>query len=223
MNIISIHIPKTAGTSFYHILSQVYGDRLSPSLKRRDIKEIKQRGEWGTTPSPILYEVLHGHFRYDEIVEHITPETKLICWLRDPIQRLLSNYHFFKALCVTPERNPANYARRKHRANEALETYAARPGNQNRIFEFISGAKLNDFDFVGQVESFKEDIQRLSKLLSWPEVSIPYRNRSNHTAPPIDPDLIEQLIRWNQKDVKLYCTYLTQMGERVPEIYQDFL
>ncbi|MEL6973549.1 MAG: sulfotransferase family 2 domain-containing protein [Bacteroidota bacterium] len=223
MNIISIHIPKTAGTSFYHILSQVYGDRLSLSLKRRDIKELKQGGKWGTSPSPTSYDVLHGHFRYDEIIGRITAETKLICWLRDPLQRLISNYHFFKMLCVTPQRNPANYARRKHRANEALETYAARPGNQNRICEFIGETNLHHFDFVGQVETFTKDIQRLSKLLSWPEVYIPYHNRSNHTALPIAPDQIEQLIHWNLKDVKLYCTYLTQIDKPIPKIYESFL
>ena len=42
IELISIHVPKTGGQSFYQVLKQVYGDRLSISYRRRDYEAAKK-------------------------------------------------------------------------------------------------------------------------------------------------------------------------------------
>lgn len=221
MQLISIHIPKTAGTSFYAILSQVYNDLLSPSFKRRDIQQLQTIGEWRADSPALPYEVMHGHFRYEEITEFVTSETVLICWLRDPIQRLISNYYFFKTIFTNPERNPANYERNKHRINETLEEYASLAENQNRICEFLSGSTLDDFAFIGHIDHFDEDVADLSHKLSWPVVRIPYKNRALQKKTVPTAPLMDQLIAWNKEDILLYCDYLERRSLIIPEIYRS--
>jgi len=174
IEIISIHIPKTAGTSFYHLLQQEYGRSLSISYRRKDVVAVLTDGEIPTTTLPIGCRVLHGHFYYSEVQPiHQQQRAKLICWLRDPVERVISNYHFFRAGLIDPDRNPAVYDQNKHRIQETLLTFAARPENRNRIATFLAGMPIDDFYFVGRVEHFAADVKKLGQLLDWQTHPLP--------------------------------------------------
>ncbi|MEL6866384.1 MAG: sulfotransferase family 2 domain-containing protein [Bacteroidota bacterium] len=208
IELLSIHIPKTAGTSFYQILQQVYGQALSISFKRRDYKALVQK--YGRLENGISHDlrVLHGHFYYQELQDfQQSHQIPTICWLRDPVQRVVSNYRFFKQGLRNPLRNPRNYEINKHRVEESLLTYAAIPENQNRMVSFLEGISLEELFFVGIQEHFKEDVQRLAQLLDWPKVQIPYLNRSesDHSLPEAIPaDWLAKIRSWNAADVRLY-------------------
>ena len=90
VEIISVHLPKTAGSSFRKVLQQVYtkegvfvDEYPNHSLKTtREIWENQNR----------KIKVIHGHFPLNKYARSFTNARKII-WLRNPVKRLIS--HFF--------------------------------------------------------------------------------------------------------------------------------
>jgi hypothetical protein len=208
VKLISIHIPKTAGTSFYNILQQVYGQALSPSLRRKDLPGFPKN----IHPA---WEVLHGHFTFEEVrplFERDQP--KVICWLRDPAERVFSNYRFFIRGLQQPDRNPQQYELNKHRMGETLQEYAALEENRNRMSKFLYGIQPEDIFFCGCLENFAEDLTRLGQLLDWPPIEIPRLNAQSQE--PLSAADRELLYKLNAEDLELYQRIL-QLKEKAKE------
>ncbi len=206
IEIISIHIPKTAGTAFYHVLKNQYGTKLSPSYKRKDILSLTSNSGYSLIQEAEKYSLLHGHFRFEEVVKlYENSNAKLITWVRDPVERLISNYHFFKHRLENPELNPEVFEKNKHRINENLLEYAQLDENRNRISWFIDESKIEAFFFIGIMEQFNSELMQLSKLLNWDQVEFPPMiNISPKTHEIISNDLRKEIAVLNQKDIQLY-------------------
>lgn len=209
IELISIHIPKTAGTTFHRILSEVYGDQVSPSLKRRDVESIGQKAGTFAAGMDPFWTVLHGHFTYLEIAPLVIPgRVKLITWLREPVDRLVSNYHFFQHRLAHPEFNPAVSALNQHRRTESLLDFARREENRNRMSKFLNGIPLEGLDFIGLLAQFEQDLHLLASRLGWSVDAIPVLNRITGGSQP-DPVLRRQLENLNEEDLDLYHRALT--------------
>ncbi len=201
-HLISIHIPKTAGTSFYSILKQVYGPTLSPSYKRKDVKK---------QPNWEAHEVIHGHFSYREIAHlHRTHGAKVICWLRHPVDRVISNHTFFIAGLSQPHKNLRQYELNKHRIHEDLLTYAQKTENRNRMSKFLAGISLEELFFVGKMERFEKEVGRLGKQLGWTTVQIPKLNTLER--PEVDETTRNKILALNQQDFELYTNAFNLVG-----------
>src|SRR3989338_7894207 len=87
MPLISIHIPKTGGTTFLELLSHHYGNRLlrDYGLSREDVLSKLDHG---------AYDCVHGHFVADKYSS--VKNAEYVFWLRNPIRRLFSQYYFWK-------------------------------------------------------------------------------------------------------------------------------
>lgn len=222
IELLSIHLPKTGGTSFYHILKQVYGEAVSIPFKRQDYQRcLDTKGGLLPCLAPEI-RVLHGHLRYKEVEPIIVAHNpKLILWLRDPIERVVSNYHFFIEGLKHPERNPEVYQRNKHRLKETLEEYAFLKENQNRIHEFLGGARLENFFFIGFLEHFEDDLKYLAKQLEWPDFQIPHANQGQRKLMSnMDDQTLNQLRQWNAMDINLYkeATLLRQKRPNISHL-----
>ena len=223
MEVISLHIPKTGGTSFYHILQQVYGPALGKRYRRRDyLAAAKLPGGFEESIAADA-KVLHGHFHYPEIKAlHQRTDAKLVGWLRDPIERVRSNFRFFKRGLENPAINPQNYERNKHRTQETLLEYASLPECQNVMTRFATGARLEDFFFIGLQERFTEDVHLLGKQLNWGAFTVPHENVSVPQKQPLRQAELDLLREWNAADIRLYLKVLEWRALPVPEIYQAF-
>ena len=208
IELISIHIPKTGGTSFYQVLQQVYGSAVSKSYKRRDyLEDCQTHSSFDQALSPTI-RVLHGHLYYREIASlQEKHQSKVICWFRDPVERVISNYSFFKAGLNNPQRNPVNYQANKHRINETLVEYASKAENRNRMTDFLKGIQLEKLFFFGFLSSFDRDIQRLGRMLSWPSFEVARLNQSTYSNKKVfleDDHIRSEIAKLNQLDMKLF-------------------
>src|SRR5437762_9155277 len=97
--LISLHIPKTGGTSFRNILKSVYGDDQVVNF------EIETNGVIRLNEIPFHkkylpdVKVIHGHFVYETFFNSFKlPEGyKIITWVRDPVKRVISNFYYLES------------------------------------------------------------------------------------------------------------------------------
>lgn len=196
--LISIHLPKTAGTSFFSHLKTIYGPDLTLSFTRKNIARAQQYFGSSFNFLNCNIKALHGHFRYLEVSNlHKQYSPKLVCWLRDPVERVISNY-----LYHTRAENFPN-----SRKTPDLMAYANRAEAQNKMSWLLEGIALEEFFFIGFQEQFEEDLRHLGRLMSWPEVPTHTLNVSEperRSSLAITSAMKEELARLNSLDVALY-------------------
>lgn len=215
IELLSLHLPKTGGSSFHRSLQQVYGADVTDPLKRRDVERIKAQYADFDEALPANIRAVHGHFDYAEVAElHRRHAARVICWLREPVDRVISNHRFFLAGLADPDRNRAVYETNKHRAGEDLLTYARREENRNVMHKMVAGLALADFDFVGLLAHYEADLARLAALLGWGEVQAHHLNQGAAAGAKevgkagISNDLRRQLLLLNADDEALYQSAL---------------
>lgn len=206
--LISVHIPKTAGTSFRLILEEEYGKdmvcRLDMPLGGSKI-EVNRR-IWKDAPTPPEYKVLHGHFSPKLLNERfdIDQDIPMITWLRDPVERVISNYYYLSQRLheeLDEKRKGLNILKKMEKS---LLEYADNEISRNRMTKFLDGAKIEDFAFIGIVENFKEDLVRLASVLEWNSVPYVKVNVTKKEKPVVSDDIRRQIKEWNMADVALY-------------------
>src|SRR5688572_15787903 len=183
--IISIHVPKAAGTTFSQYLLDVFPDGVL-----RDYEPITPEAselfdscfKWvnGKTQlngdakvrlisygildyKRLLDErgipIIHGHFDINKYVG-IFPDATYVTWLREPLQRALSQYNFFKRILMVPP-DPANIL--IYEGKLSFEEWMTQPDKINLQHRFI-GSDLSKFKFVGIAEEFERSLSIFRKL-----------------------------------------------------------
>jgi hypothetical protein len=166
LELISIHIPKTAGVSFQHLLREIYGEGLVT--------------DYGAGQDLSAARVVHGHFPLGRYRPSY-PETPVVTWLRDPVERIISYYFYW--LHAAPHGNP-NHDRFLAERPSLVE-FAGQPAMQTEVARFLAPGDPADFLFVGFVERFEADVHRLRELMGWPLIDVP---RMNVTERPEVPE-----------------------------------
>ena len=218
IELVSLHIPKTAGTSFRNILKSVYGDRAVVRLDINNKGVTRLNQKIYTEQQPPSAKVIHGHFVYGDIENRfdLPPHFKKITWLRNPVQRVVSNYYYLEAILKTllsEKRKNLNILSKMQRS---LLEYAGDEINRNRQAKFLKGIQLEDFDFVGIQEDFNEDLVEIAKVLNWSKYPEPiHQNKTPTERPPLDPEILRQIERLNQEDMNLYREALELRGKNI--------
>lgn len=160
--IISIHIPKTAGSSFHGILAEHYGWRLKHIQKAADIKTWST-GKKYYANKPFV-KAIHGHIRPHENWKRFYPNAKWVCWLRDPAERVLSAYKHLEKTEHLGDRNQALFAELQPDVESFVRLEAFKP--VTRIYQrFLADFLPSDFAFAGRVEYFEKDLQIFANLI----------------------------------------------------------
>ncbi len=203
IDIIAIHLPKTGGSSFFEIMGVVYGEDKVKRYTRKTYLEAISSGKKLVDDFPSDLKVLQGHLYYKEVKRIIKAnKSKIIIWLRDPVERVISNYGWWKH-CVE---NDPNHSER-HRINESLEVYITRKEAQNKMYKFLKGFDLKDVFFIGFLESFDKDLKELASLLNWSNVPYFHEKNSEKFAKQkneVSEENRKKIRKLNKKDIKLH-------------------
>jgi hypothetical protein len=212
LELISIHIGKTAGTAFRHVLSQVYGED-------NVLWDYAPYSYQPPAPLSLNTQAIHGHVSISKYQDFF-PEAKRIVWLRHPIARLISEY-FFAQMYKDPH-NPLHVELVEKKLG--LLEFASQPDAQNIQANQIFGLDLCDFYFFGIQEFYGEDVEELKTLMGWQDLKLSIENRNDypgyhHNVQRIleNRSLLEKLMELNQHDLELYEMALSLRAKRRQE------
>jgi predicted O-linked N-acetylglucosamine transferase (SPINDLY family)/GT2 family glycosyltransferase/ubiquinone/menaquinone biosynthesis C-methylase UbiE len=169
IEILSLHVPKTGGTSFGKCLSEIYGKSFIPHYP-----ELEKQGS-ESLDALIDRKCVHGHLildRYQEICEG----ADLVTWLRNPVDRTLSLYHHISS---NPD-SSNEFHQRVYRQKPSIIEFCEMPENQNQLFYWIADRNPEDFKFIGFLEMAQASIVKCTSALGWPHVpNFPWNNKTS--------------------------------------------
>ncbi len=170
VELLSYHLPKTAGTSLFLALEEAYGQA---NVRRvYDHEEIANLLDGKPLWVNKHIQVLHGHFRPNPNQAKFYPKAKRIIWVRDPIDWYLStiNHYLWQKNGKVYTQIHSKYLVKKdwEPAELALTLLQDPDFDKVRLYfsKFIKLVNGDFFHFVGKSEDYKNELKRLGKLLN---------------------------------------------------------
>lgn len=171
IELISVHVPKCAGTSLRSALQAAYGpdavhldyadrpiDPASPmNLDPEGFFETFRRDGY-----PFLEgkRAVHGHFHVGKYA--YLPARRRVTFLRHPVDRLVSHYEFWRSL------PPHGHALHQYVLDSGIDVIGFAQLPMMRFFysrAFFGGVDMNAFDLIGSVECMDRDVGVLADLI----------------------------------------------------------
>jgi hypothetical protein len=167
--LISVHLPKTAGSSFLAALECHFGERLLEDFADRPLHTSAFRRNFHAVQAYLrnalprsdleAVECIHGHFLPLKYVSLQTASSKkYVVWMRDPIERQASHY-FYWIRNYNPQR-AGELHRRVVEEEWSLERFCLGPEMRNIYSKFLWGFSLSRFDFIGITEFYETEIEQ---------------------------------------------------------------
>lgn len=212
--IVSLHLPKTAGTSFAEALRHAFGEDCRIEYVDQPMQLARWRRRWNALAGAMparrgLSSVacVHGHFlplkyrlaAYPRPVRHLT-------WLRDPVERLASHYHYWKR--DYPGDDPAQPLRNRMLAEDwSFERFALGPEMRDLYHAYLWGFDPARFEFIGITERYASDLARFARQFGCGDALVanarvnPERGEGRYG---IDAGLRARIEAHHARDVDLY-------------------
>jgi len=232
--LISVHIPKSGGISFKQVLQDHYGKRLICDYHDLPIqKSFEQRTDEVVRFANKLHwiqrytyrirkvECIHGHFMpYKYMRFDNDRDVRFVTWLRDPVERLISHYYYWKR---TP---PMSEPLRKKviEENWSLEKFCLSPELKNLYNLYFWNFPLEKFSFIGITEHFEEDaLYFMNSFLKSSEHKIIPRMNTNPESKgkyseKLSPDFLEEIRHFHAEDYVIYEYALKRREERISRL-----
>lgn len=189
--LISVHIPKTGGSSFKKILEGAFNEKIlfdyndKPMTKndqdRNYQAEIFRLNENGSISE--YYECIHGHFLP---TKYLIPGKKheFITWVRDPLQRVISRYNHGK------RNKDSDIVKKKL----SLENFCEIERYHNIYNKYLWNFELSNFSFIGITENYAVSLEVFKKQFSIPFLQVEYHN-VNKEKPVEEKYFVDDRIR----------------------------
>ena len=221
---ISIHIPKTAGTSFRNILKEAFGEKnvvRFDIVKKEKIVLVEQK-EVKSKKLSSKIKVIHGHFNYKHLVEklEINEDVPVITWLRHPVERVISNYYYLAKRLKDELQEEEKGLNILAKMQKSLIEYARLEMNRNRMSKFLEGISLEQMKFVGIQEHFHEDLLYFGELFGIKDIK-PLEHNITGTKHKIDEAVILEIEELNSSDMDIYKNGLELRNKRIAHSKND--
>lgn len=215
-----MHIPKTAGSTFSQILSELYQSAARPCYFDQPEEILKELAKDENNTIQCIY----GHFLYG-LHLHLPRPATYITFLRDPVERVISLYYFWQTYDHSQQE-----ALSKMSLKEFILSDEYSQNSNHQTFYLAGGtydlqlAKDNlqkQFAMVGLTERFDESLFLFQKVLGWPKIKhyvshniTPHRPRKDQ----IPSEVIELILHKNQLDCQLYEFAKELFEERIASL-----
>lgn len=217
VELISVHLPKTAGSTFGKvILPQIYPrSQILYDYDDLPINTLIQKSQLTTET-----RVIHGHFPATKYREYY-PNAKIVIWLRNPILLLISAYYFWMTL--NPDHLILNKDYRYVVENKLDFADFVKQSFTHNITSnyFVKGMKLTDFYFVGLQEFFRDDLNDIQNSLGWPPLKVLSSNCNSYdnyqdkvTDSLTNESLVKKIVSLNSADIEMYQEALRLRTQR---------
>ena len=150
--IISVHLPKTAGKSFEAALRTRFGDAILEDYGTFPMNTpVFERSRAALETSLVNAEAnfdgvecIHGHFLPLKYLLLATRrDLTFVTWVRHPVQRMLSNYHYWKRTYDPGTARPLH--RRVVEEEWSVERFCLGEEMRNMYGEFLWGFCLSEW------------------------------------------------------------------------------
>jgi|SRR6516165_3604251 hypothetical protein len=219
--IVSIHIPKTAGTTLATIYDRAFNRNVFydyDGYQSAGVASELVKANAGFISSQ--FDVLHGHFFTSKYL-NVFPNARYVALLRHPVERLISQY--------IHELNEASSDAWYHDAIVRKELdivdFAGLPEIRNTMTVHLSGLDLKDYDLLmineRLLEScwlFSKNIENLKLELNFGKpIKLPYVNQKmeRDLRPVISKSQRQAIFNCLPEDVETY--------EKAKEIFEKQL
>ena len=208
--IVSVHVPKSAGTSFRRLLSEVCGARIW-----YDYGIIFSREQARAELVPPGTTFIHGHFIADAFDE-LFPDRRLLTWVRHPVERIVSSYHHF--LRAPDMRDDC--CRALHERKLDLRQFADLEWMRNGTGHYLANKPVADFEFVGIAERFEESARLFCRQFGFRQPRrMPHDNRNPGRSTDryaLAPGDYAYILERNAADLAWYEQALERLKEEAP-------
>lgn len=212
--IVSLHIPKTGGTSFSDVLTRAYPDQVAFFYREKHrLTHDKLRDRDNLRKPEVLAEierdgirVIHGHAAGRWFLRSIPDQSRYWTWVRDPVERVISAYYYLIQRGQRGDRPGVAKV-----VGRTLEEYARGEQNQNIQSRVLNGLDLSQMGFVGVTERFDESLG----LLGFSQHQLPKPRNRNKAKAEVDPALKRLIAELNAEDVALYAEAVRLLDTRL--------
>lgn len=231
--IISLHNPKTGGSSFKdllqsHFKSRFKGDYHDIPINKSIEKRSKEAEQFRIKYKYILrflyrtrqIKCIHGHFLpYKYNCLNNNKDVLFVTWLRDPIDRIASHYYYWQRSYNTKS---APLHKKVVENNWSLEEFAFSKEMKNIYDQFLWRFPKERFEFIGITEHFEQDlIYFASRYLGVNDIEPARININEKKDRPYfnDKKIVEELKNFHSRDYLIY-NYALEKRQRRLDKYQ---
>ena len=168
--LVSLHLPKTAGTSFAEALRRAYGEGCRIEYVDQPMQRARWRRRWDALARAVVarrglasVSCVHGHFlptKYRLAVG--ARPVRYVTWLRDPVERLASHYHYWRRDYAGDD--PTQPLRNRMLDEDwTFERFALGAEMRDLYHEYLWGFDPARFDFIGITERYEQDLARFAQ------------------------------------------------------------
>lgn len=209
--ILFFHVPKAAGTSVRHYLLDAHPNKKHIQIERDAAWEKMTDEELSS------YEIITGHLGW-RITQRI-PQSTRITFLRDPFERALSMYLFWKNNLKQDKPYMRSFKAFLEMADNHAEIRGVLANGQAWQFYYdwpiaqreakmpiddealLAGAleHLSTFDFIGFQETLDDDLTTMASHFNWPAPTQVYRANKTLNKPskvgfhPETPGMVREM------------------------------
>lgn len=207
--LLSVHIPKTGGTSLREVLLARFGSNLY----------LDYGYDTNIRNPEADIRAIHTHNRY-LIYKDILEKPRILTVLREPLDRAISHYSYWLNLpsTVDPELYGEIYIKHFCDNKPDLERFLLYDSGWMRNIYTESFLypldKPDDFWFVGFLETFNEDMADLQQLLGLKATKVPVLNKGRKPSYKIPEVVMRDFYDLNRKDKAFYDMMLAERNER---------
>ncbi|MEM1153883.1 MAG: hypothetical protein AAGI44_07055, partial [Pseudomonadota bacterium] len=164
---------------------------------------------------------VHGHFlaiKYLPLADSV-PCT-FVTWLRDPLARLISHYHYWRRSYDPKSISTTNLHRRVVEENWSLRRFCLSPELQNVYCEFLWAFPRERLKFIGISEYYPEELRYFSQEILGNNLPVETLNkRENGPRDPVQSELSDadrqEILAFHADDVALYRSALESRAHRM--------